>query len=239
MSDPLRIGFVVEGPTDFVILDGIAQKLLGGRDYTPVSIQPQLSEAFGAVSGGGWSEVYFWCRQSAKLANGRVSDDPLFDEFDMLIIQVDADVAGFRYSDDGRIADAPNDLPCPPQSCPPPTATTSLLRNVILGWMGEAAVPAKTVLCTPSKALETWVLLALFPQNQFSRSANLECRANPDAQLQAQPLARRLIRAGKKDIGKYRDRAGDVAAAWPAVRLRCTEAERFSLEFVAAAPPPA
>ena len=113
-----------------------------------------------------------------------------------------------------------------------------MLRKVVLGWMGEVAVPVKTVLCTPSKALETWVLVALFPQNRFSRSANLECRANPDAQLQAQPLAERLIRAGKKDIAKYRERSANMAEAWPDVRQRCSEAERFSIEFRAAAPPP-
>jgi hypothetical protein len=238
MSDPLRIGFVVEGPTDFVMLESIAGQLLGGREYESVALQPQLSDAFAAVNGGGWTEVYFWCRQSAEQAGGNVGHDALFNSFDMLVVQVDADVAEKRYGDDQRITNAPNDLPCN-QPCPPASASTNNLRRVMLGWMGETAIPAKTVLCTPSKSLETWVLLALFPQNQFSRSANLECRANPDGQLQAQPLAGRLIRGGKKDIVKYRDHAADMAAAWPAVRLRCTEAERFSLEFVAATPPPA
>ena len=238
MSDPLRIGFVVEGPTDFVMLESIVGQLLDEREYESVSIQPLLSDAFSAVTGGGWTEVYFWCRQAAEQAGGSVRNDTLFNTFDLLIVQVDADVAGKRYSDDQRITNPPGDLPCE-QPCPPASATTNLLRQVVLGWMGEAGVPPKTVLCAPSKALETWVLMALFPQNQFSRSANLECRANPDAQLQAQSLARRLIRGGKKDIGKYRERAPDLAQAWPDVRQRCTEAERFSLEFQRVAPPPA
>jgi hypothetical protein len=237
MSDPLRIGFVVEGPTDFVMLESIVGQLLGECEYESVAIKPLLSDAFTAVSGGGWTEVYFWCRQTAEQAGGSVRNDALFNTFDMLIVQVDADVAGKRYSDDQRITNAPDDLPCG-QPCPPASDSTNLLRQVILGWMGETNVPVKTVLCTPSKSLETWVLVALFPQNQFARSADLECRANPDAQLQTQPLAQRLIRAGKKDIGKYRERAADVAQAWPAVRWRCTEAERFSIEFLAASPPP-
>jgi len=238
MSDPLRIGFVVEGPTDFVMLESIVGTLLGGRDYESVALQPLLSDAFAAVSGGGWTEVYFWCRQTAKQAGGSVQNDALFNSFDLLIVQVDADVAGKSYGDDQRITNAPNDLPCE-QPCPPPSASTNLLRQVVLGWMGEANVPVKTVLCTPSKSLETWVLLALFPQNQFARKASLECRANPDAQLQAQPLNRRLIRAGKKDIGKYREHAADVVQAWLNVRQRCTEAERFSVEFLTVIPPPA
>src|SRR5258708_33739285 len=112
MSEPLRIGFVVEGPTDFVILESIAGRLLRGREYEPVAIQPLLSDAFAATSGGGGTEVYFWCRQTAEQAGGTVRNDPLFETFDLLVIQVDADVAGKESSDDQRITKAPEDLPC-------------------------------------------------------------------------------------------------------------------------------
>lgn len=33
MSDPLRIGFVVEGPTDFVVLESVISRLLEGREF--------------------------------------------------------------------------------------------------------------------------------------------------------------------------------------------------------------
>jgi hypothetical protein len=118
--------------------------------------------------------------------------------------------------------------------CPPASWTIDALRRVLLGWMGETVPPFKTVLCTPSKAIETWVLVALFPQNQFAASADAECRANPGARLQAGPKARRLIRSGKKDVRKYRESAIEIAEAWPRVRRRCTEAERFSVEFLSA-----
>src|SRR5438876_12194878 len=112
MSEPARIGFVVEGPTDFVILESVVSQLLGAREYEPVAIRPLLSDAFAAVSGGGWTEVYFWCRQTAAQAGGTVRNDPLFDTFDVLVIQLDADVAEKKYSDDQWITDAPGDLPC-------------------------------------------------------------------------------------------------------------------------------
>jgi hypothetical protein len=38
MSNPLRIGFVVEGPTDFVVLESVVAKLLDGREYEPVAV---------------------------------------------------------------------------------------------------------------------------------------------------------------------------------------------------------
>ena len=161
---------------------------------------------------------------------------PLFDSFDMLVIQLDADVAEKRYADDQRIAPAPTDLPCN-HPCPPPEATTNALRRVLLGWMGEVVVPPKTVLCTPSREIETWLLVALFPANQFAHGANLECHDRAPAQLQVQPLKSRLIRGGKKEIGKYQERASDIASAWSHVRARCSEAERFSVEFTAAVPP--
>jgi hypothetical protein len=153
----------------------------------------------------------------------------------MLVIHVDADVAGKNYRDDQRVSDAPNDLPCE-RPCPPASATTDALRQVVLGWMGETATPPKTILCTPSKAIETWVLVALYPLNQFSAGNDVECRTNPETQLQSQPSAQRLIRGGKKDRQKYREFAPAVAHAWPHVRLCCTEAERFSTEFLAAVP---
>jgi hypothetical protein len=235
MSEPIRIGFVVEGPTDRVVLESVLSRLLGEREYEPVQLSPLLSDGFAALTAGGWPQVYFWCRQTAEQAGGTVRNAPLFETFDVLIIQLDADVAEKNYADDQRIVTALNDLPCD-EPCPPASATTNALRSVMLGWMGEAGLPPRTVFCTPSKGIETWVLVALFPENQFSLDANVECHANAQAQLQCQKLPQRLIRGGKKEIQKYRERASDIAAAWPRVRQRCTEAERFSTEFLAAAP---
>lgn len=55
---------------------------------------------------------------------------------DILIIHVDADVAGETYAN-GNIKDAPHeDLPCE-EPCPPPDRTTNALRAVILNWLGK------------------------------------------------------------------------------------------------------
>ncbi len=235
MSNPLRIGFVVEGPTDFVVLESVVAKLLDGREYEPVAVQPLLSDAFAATTGGGWTSIYLWCRQMVDQAGGAARTNPLFGFHDLLVIQIDADVAGKNYTDDDRIQNPPNDLPFT-RACPPARDTTDRLREIMLGWLNEGSLPPQMVFCTPSKSLETWVLVALFPQNQFAASANVECRINPEAQLQARPLAQRLIRSGKKDITKYRERSTDIATTWDQVRQGCTEAERFTQEFVAVIP---
>ena len=67
MSDTLRIAFVVEGPTDFVMLKSIVKALLKDRDFVSQVLQPEISEAFKTVPGrdGGWPGVFRWCLQSA------------------------------------------------------------------------------------------------------------------------------------------------------------------------------
>lgn len=236
MSKPLRVAFVAEGPTDYVVLRAAVRALLGGRDFEPESLKPELDETLRTTSASGWGGVYFWCRQTVEQSGGPTSSNPLFASDDSLVvIQVDADIARRSYAD-YEITNAPNDdMPCE-QPCPPPSATTDALRAVMLGWLNETTVPPHTVLCTPSKSLETWVLVGLFPQNQFAASADLECRSNPDAQLQAQPLAHRLIRGGQKLIDQYRANEVNLQNAWPDVRSRCTEAERFSQDFLALVP---
>jgi hypothetical protein len=168
-------------------------------------------------------------------AGGPARDNPIFGFHDMVVMQVDADVSGKSYADDNRIQNALSDLPFT-LPCPPASNTTNRLREIMLGWLDEDSLPPQMVFCTPSKSLEAWVLVALFPGNQVSLSVNLECRSNPDAQLQAQPFARRLIRSGMKDIAKYRERSAEVAVVWDNVCQRCTEATRFTDEFLAVVP---
>ena len=109
---------------------------------------------------------------------------------------------------------------------------SDVVRIGFVGWLHEKSLPRKVVFCTPSKSLETWLLVALFPQNRIAASKDVECRLNLETQLQAQPLATRLIRGGQKSVVKYRERSADVAATWDRVCQRCTEASRFSREFL-------
>jgi hypothetical protein len=232
MSEAVRVAFVMEGPTDYVALRAAVRSLLEGRDFEPTVIWPELSENLAAQTAGGWGGVYKWCRQAVDQAGGPVRNNPIFAFHDVLIIQVDADIGRSRYSD-YQITDAPNnDLPCE-AACPPPTATTDALRSVMLGWMDEAEVPNGAVLCTPSKSTETWVLVALFPDDPVAQKANIECRWDGEVRLRKYGL----IKSGQKLIDEYRGNENGICDAWPEVRGKCSEAERFSQEFLALAPP--
>lgn len=230
MSDSLRISLVVEGPTDHVIISAVLENLLGDKSFVATQLHPETSAAFGET-GTGWGGVYRWCQQAKEQGGGALRNNLLYDFNDLLIVHLDAEVAVENYGNAG-IEEPTNDLPCA-SPCPPATNTTNALRQVLLGWIGETTVPPKTVFCTPSKCTETWVLAGLYPDDAIAQSANLECVQCPVARLQMKPASGRLIRRGKKDVDKYKDRAREMVTAWPNVRARCTEAERFSIEFLA------
>ena len=235
MSEPLRVAAAVEGPTNAITLRAILDSLLVNIEYEFQTLQPEGSAAFGfspfGDTGVGWVGVYRWSRQAALEGGGSVSGSSALAYHDVLIVQVDADVTGKTYSS-GNIQDAPyQDLPCE-KPCPPPERTTNALRRVILNWLGERQCPLRVVLCTPSKSMEAWVLAAIWPDGPIIRRKDWECRANPEGQLGALPRPRRF----KKRPEDYRSKQGEIAAAWPKVSARLTEAARFETEFRTALP---
>ncbi|MBL9154087.1 MAG: hypothetical protein JNK37_16460 [Verrucomicrobiales bacterium] len=231
MSEPLRIALVAEGYTDKVVIEAAISSLIGERSYILRLLQPEESLPFDCShpytgTGRGWGGVYLWCLDSRQRGDGRVAGDPLFLAYDILIIHLDADVADKRYSDYG-FDDPSEDLPCD-CPCPPASATTGNLRMVLVRWMGEIEIPPKTVVCTPSKCTETWVLAALCPDDRFMKSRDWECYPTPQNRLASLPKDRRIT----KSIRSYRDHFEGMKSGWPEARALLAEAERFSQEFL-------
>lgn len=235
MCDPVRIAAAVEGPTDAIVLRAILSSMLADREFEFQTLQPEGSAAFGSEplggTGAGWVGVYRWSRQSALEGGGSVSGSSVLAFHDVLIVHVDADVAGKTYSSAGiRDADR-QDLPCE-RPCPPPASTTNALQAVILGWLGEPSRPPRVVLCTPSKSTGAWVLAAIWPANRMVARDDWECRPNPEGQLGTLP---KRVRFSKRPED-YRNRESEIAAAWPNVSARLSEAARFDREIRAAVP---
>src|SRR6478735_7995827 len=171
MSSTVRVAVVAEGVTDLVVLEAAIGSMLNGRTFISTLLQPEGSVAFTARGdagplGGGWKGVYKWCRQSALLG-GRLSGDPIFINYDLLVLHLDADVAGEDPANHpiNPIPELAGQLPCE-QACPPPSASTDPLRLAMLSWVGEAHTPPRTVLCTPSKSTDAWVMAACFPMDK-------------------------------------------------------------------------
>ena len=226
-SNPLRIGLIVEGPTDGIMLRAAISSLLPGRELEFTLVQPDYSIAFGGT-GEGWSGVYRWCQQAASEGGGSVSGSVLLLNHDDIVIQLDADVAEETYHR-GHIHDVTaTDLPCV-KPCPPANATTNALRTVALRWMNVTSLPAKCVFCTPSKNMEEWVMKALYPENALVKSRAWECHSSPERQLGQQPKGTRIAKS-RRD---YESRRQELIESWPRVRT-LSEAERFSQEFLSA-----
>jgi hypothetical protein len=237
MSEPLRIALVAEGVTDYEVIFAAISSILGERAFILNLLQPEQSLAFtggGNVGrmGGGWEGVYHWTHSLRNRA-GRISDDhAMLAGHHIFIMHLDADVAS---EDPANYTTRPypeliNDLPCQ-ETCPPPSATTDRLRKVMVGWLGEDVLPSFAVLCTPSKAIEAWVIPICCPEDTHSKNPNWECRRDPANRLGQQPLATRF----KKTQKDYRDRRDVLKKGWGKLVLQLTEAARFHEEFLAAA----
>lgn len=234
MSDPLYIALVAEGMTDGVVLDAALQSILAGRSYVLKQIKPEQSVAFAGqasfgLDGGGWGGVYKWCRQAQERAGGKLSDDEVFLRYHLLIIHLDADVAGKKYAD---ISQPGHDLPCE-HPCPPPGASTDPLRQVLLGWVGETAIPPQTILCTPSKSTEAWVLKALVPDEKEMTRKGWECHPSPESRLATLPKEARFT----KSEDDYKQRQKEITAAWPQLVIALSEAQRFDQDLRRSLPP--
>jgi hypothetical protein len=229
MSSPLYIALVAEGPTDGVVIETTLRSILHERPFVLRQIFPEGSASFSEL-GTGWVGVYRWCHQSAGRGAGQLQRDALiFQTYDLLILHLDADVAGSQYGDGAIMPNASDGLlPCE-RDCPPPSDTTNALRAVLLSWCGEATAPVRTVICTPSKSTEAWVVAALFPADR-SMADGIECYHNPESRMGQQPISRR-IRKRKRD---YDERAKDLEAAWPRLVLPngLSEGRRFQADFL-------
>lgn len=231
MSDPIYIAIVAEGPTDRVVIEAALDSILAGRSYVAVQLQPEQSAAFGGpvhfgLLGGGWGGVYKWCRQAQDRAGGKLSDDPIFLRYNILIIHLDADVAGKKYADISVSGEPGQDLPCE-QPCPPPDASTAPLRRVVLGWAGATDPPPQLILCTPSKSMEAWVLKALVPNEKDLTKKGWECHPFPEGRLATLP---KKIRFTKREED-YKQRREEITSAWPSVALALSEAQRFDRDL--------
>lgn len=225
MSEPLRIALVAEGPTDKVVIKAALSNILGDRPFILTLLQPEGDVAFGPL-GGGWGGVYSWCHQSVARGKGRISGDALlFAGYDLLIIHIDADVAGKSYAD-ANITPLATDAPLPQVfHCPPPQPVIDIMRGVLLSWLNEKAFPSTVVPCIPTMATEAWLLLALFPTDREVR-LGIECYAVPENRLGQQPVRSRI----RKRVSDYQDHAARIEERWHAVSSALTAARCFEDE---------
>ena len=230
MSD-LRVALVAEGPTDAIVIEAALKALLP-RPFVMTQLQPEPTRP---KLGTGWGGVLRWCSDFAARGFASFEEDPTMPGFDLFVVHVDADVAEGTYSEvSDEVAAAatergwpllPNRVPCPP-----PMGSVEVVRACLLEWSGLRALGPKTVLCLPSKAIDAWLVAAVF-DNGHALLTGLECNLNVEGQLSALPKGQRI----KKTRREYQAHAQSVTRQWSIVRRHCSQAERFSTEVEAAA----
>ncbi|HEX4054680.1 MAG TPA: hypothetical protein VHX86_10485 [Tepidisphaeraceae bacterium] len=222
--------------TDYELLHSIITAMLPNQSFVLTLLQPEQSIAFigaGAAgsTGGGWRGVYHWTLLLLDRVGRLGNDTALFGAHELFIMHLDADVAAEDPTNDRNspIPALAGILPCE-EPCPPPSATTNRLRNVMLDWLGETALPQQAVLCTPSKSTEAWVVPICCPDDKEAAKSNWECRPKPENRLGQTPKKKRF----SKRQDDYRGRRVMIAAGWAVIVARLSEAKRFNDEFCAA-----
>jgi hypothetical protein len=245
MSSVLKIGIIAEGPTDMLVIKEIVNNLIADQyEFICTLIQPQCSAAFEQLNtelGTGWSGVCRCLLEMKKQSNGKFNQHTRVNHFNILIIQLDVDVTRQSY-EDGHLSHIDDNLPCPPISCPLsprqrnqcpsncdiPRQRANAIRQVVLNWIDNCP-PQHLVFCTPAQAIEAWVFAAFFPNDALIRRNKLECTEVPERLLKSKPKQKRI----EKTVKDYREKVvNNFCSRWSKVRKNCSEAERFSQEFL-------
>lgn len=229
-----RVAVVCEGPTDRAIVEAILDHYLD--DYEPLAIQPPVSAIGGdsGAFGAGWKGVMSWCKYEVS-ARGGLGQVAILQNVDLLVLQVDADVAT-----DAEIACA--------SPCPPPSGNADAVRNLVQNWLGLGQLPEKVILCVPSMCSETWAMTALFStkdiknvtSNSTAPGVCVECRRDVKALLRtlSRDFRPKLVvsQSGylKNQAQGYRKVTQRMTKGWHNAIRVCGEANRFDVEVRAA-----
>lgn len=222
-----RVAIACEGPADRAIIEAILDSYL--EDYETSPIQPPVCAMGGDAGpfGCGWKGVRTWCRQELAAGGGIGT---VLANSDILVIQVEADVAAEQEIRRSK-------------PCPPPGGNADEIRTLILEWMGIDEVPGSIVLCVPSKCLETWVLVGLFPSDPSTKPCEpppadgicVECRDDVKELLRS--LGKKLrpklvVRQNgrmKNQVRGYKEQRKKIVDSWRRIVSVCSQAPDLTM----------
>jgi hypothetical protein len=229
----MNIGTVVEGPTDRLVLEAVLNEICPG-EHRFFPLQPTMT--FGET-GTGWKGVRRWCRETWQREGAsleKILSGDTGSPLDLLVIQVDADIAAEPDLQEGEETPIQNVQ----QPCPPAAATANQLARIIVRWLQVEDFPPKVILAIPAQDTENWTFAALFPDDELCARDDYECimrgRHRPNYCLTLRKYGRLLRRSGgtiKKPVSGYRKVAPQVAIGWNTVCRICHQAQQFTLDL--------
>ena len=231
-----NIGIVCEGPTDYMILRGIIDKITNENNYyVQLQPEPDLTGKYG----NGWKGVWKWCNDHGRILKSYMKD--VTPCLDFLIIQIDGDVARKEREvhclcnsticrDKGIV----NPLKCDKitqNTCPIelPCISHDLsvkgyidhLTEVAMSWLSGNSDNVCIVI--PCDCTDTWIVAA------YDRLENIELTEDPWSNLISRGKDYHGIRISghRKNQIIYRQFIDHVCEQWDEVKRLCISAERF------------
>jgi|GEM_PF-3936277 len=186
-----RLGLIVEGKTDWVILRALIQNLCPDGEVT--LIHPK-QDALDAGRDTGWSAIQRWLKHKGRQVEQRLS----WGGYAGVALHLDGDVAGGR--------------PCNPDA----QAQWEAVNEKALQWSGIAAWPDGLIRAFSLQNLEAWICAAL--PGCKTRNPALECVADPLTQLPGR--YKEAARNRDMDVYRD-DFAPQAAQEWVRVRECC------------------
>jgi len=231
----VKIGTVVEGPTDRLVLKAIIEKLCPG-DHDYLDLQPaDNGDSFGRT-GTGWKGVRRFCFDVWQFLGTDISTLITDYQIDLLIIHIDADIASGSDLQEGVTEPVGNVQ----QPCPPILPTAQNLEKVIAKWLNIGIAdkfPPEVILAIPAQDIENWLFAALFPDDELCQKPDYECihkgydQGHP-AYLMTLKNYRKILKRKdgkiKKSVRSYRQVVGNVADNWNKVCEFCSQAKVFN-----------
>ena len=233
------IGIASEGPTDYLVLKTVIDKITG-EENRYLHLQPE-SDMMGRY-GNGWKGVWKWCKEMAPLD---VIMDSLKPAIDMIVIQMDGDVVRKEkqvhcmcdstickekgkqfplYCDNAVAGMCPIELPCESHSAEI-NAIIGHGKNVLKEAI-NASNKERIVITIPCDSTDAWIVAA------YDDITDVEEIEDPWKNVISKGKFYHdvRVRGDKKSVRTYSVFAEHIGKNWNLVKDKCISAKQLDKE---------
>ena len=233
------IGIVSEGPTDYLVLKAVIDKITGEDNrYLPLQPEPDMIGRYG----NGWKGVWRWCRETESIAMLMQEIQP---KIDAVVIQMDGDVirkekevhclcestvcdekgkAFPLYCE--KVADrtCPVKVPCADHEKETPAIMDH--GKAVLESELEYEDMAHIAITIPCDSTDAWVVAA------YDEIDEVEMLEDPWNRIIANGKYYHgiRVRGNRKNTNTYKNFSTKIAECWDTVTQKCRSAENLEQE---------
>lgn len=243
-----NIGIICEGPTDYIILKEVVDRITGENNhYVPLQPEPDLEGKYG----NGWKGVWKWCADHAEKKERYMKD--IEPALDALIIQMDGDVSRkekaahcWCRSTVCKYKGIYNPIECDVKPeireiCPvvlpcvgheeSVNGYIGHLESLVGKWLDDLC---DTCIAVPCDSMEAWIVAA------YDEKENVERVEDPWTNIIAKKKFYHNIKisGAKKRPKIFQEFVKVVCSNWSKVTELCVSAKRFEDHIVALFNPP-